>query len=147
MARLLAFVLFGLALAAAGNDLIMASDKGKPFEFLPIGQYWFELHRESLQLVQPALERYGFEFVWDPVLLWLLVQPAAPALAILSVVFWVLGRRRGPRKPRRSRMANTNNKSPSQREAPARRTDEGNPHAGPHREAHTAHSGAVRRMR
>jgi hypothetical protein len=146
MARLLAFIIFGLAIAAGANELIAARDLGKDVHFLPIGQYWFQIHQDSLTKLQPALENSGFGMVWDPLMLWILLQPAVPALAIFAIVLWLIGgrRRRAARPARRSR---TNNKSPEQREAPARRTGEGTPHAGPHRPAHSAQSGPVRRMR
>ncbi|MCF6304022.1 MAG: hypothetical protein L3J33_01440 [Rhodobacteraceae bacterium] len=66
------------------------------FKFAPIGQIWSEIHFGSLQVVQPAIERYLSPDIWEygvlPVLLW----PAAPVFLTLSVLFWVI-RRRKPR--------------------------------------------------
>jgi len=74
--------------------------------FIPAGELWFELHPDSLQLVQPAIERHLWVFLWNPLLFTLLQFPAWAVLAVpgLLLAFGHLLRRRGQRRmfgPRR----------------------------------------------
>lgn len=59
-----------------------------------VGQWWFRLHRDSLQIAQPAIERHVAPWLWDPVILTVLEAPAAPVLIALGLVLWLIGRRR-----------------------------------------------------
>jgi hypothetical protein len=52
------------------------------------------LHRDSLQLLQPALERHVAVWLWDPVLLTVLQWPFMAVLAAPGLALAVLGRRR-----------------------------------------------------
>ncbi len=63
--------------------------------FRPIGAWWYQLHSESLLLLQPAIERYILPALWDPVVLTALEQPLAVVLAVLGIVLLLLARRRG----------------------------------------------------
>jgi len=62
------------------------------------GQLWFDIHKDSLQLVQPAIERYILPALWDPVILTVLQWPAWAVLGApgLVLALWV-GRRRRPK--------------------------------------------------
>ena len=97
MARFLSFLFLVAAAALAFFDWRASQGfLGSEFSFAPIGQVWSQIHFGSLQVVQPAIERYLSPDIWEfgvlPVLLW----PAAPVAFALSVVFWVI-RRRKPR--------------------------------------------------
>jgi hypothetical protein len=69
-------VLLALALLVAVADLWAAGS------LRALGAWWFLLHRDSLQLVQPALERHVAVWLWDPVMLTLLQWPLAAMLAL-----------------------------------------------------------------
>ncbi len=58
-----------------------------------VGQWWFRLHRDSLQIAQPAIERHVAPWLWDPVILTVLEAPAAPVALALAAVLLLLGRR------------------------------------------------------
>ena len=62
------------------------------------GQLWFDIHKDSLQLVQPAIERYILPALWDPVILTVLQWPAWAVLGApgLVLALWA-GRRRRPK--------------------------------------------------
>jgi hypothetical protein len=72
--------IIGAALAAAGL-VALAFDVSEPagdgFRLRTIGEWWFRLDRDSLQLAQPAIERHVAVWLWDPVLLSVLLAPAA----------------------------------------------------------------------
>ncbi len=99
MARFLSFgFLVGAGVLAYRDWMATQGFLGAEFEFSPIGKIWSEIHFGSLQVAQPAIERYLSPDIWEygvlPVLLW----PAAPVAFALSVLFWVI-RRRKPRLP------------------------------------------------
>lgn len=60
----------------------------------PLGQAWFNLHPASLNLTQAVIERYTFPFLWDPVLLSVLLMPGWVVFTVIGVVLYYLGRRR-----------------------------------------------------
>jgi len=64
------------------------------FHLTRVGEVWFYLHPDSLQIAQPAIERHLWPALWDPVLLTILLMPASLLLAILGVLFLLLFRRR-----------------------------------------------------
>lgn len=92
----IALLIAGAALAA--QIMAFAAD-GKPFA-KPLGKIWFELHKNSLLLLQPGIERYLHPWLWGGVVQPLLERPpiaTAGAFGILGLVLvWLgrLGRRR-----------------------------------------------------
>jgi hypothetical protein len=88
--------LFGLAALFVVWD-VMDYAAGNPWKIAPLGQRWFELHKDSLLLLQPAVERYLFPSLWSAIQ-WVLQQPAwlVPAVAgVVVAVFKIVRSRRG----------------------------------------------------
>lgn len=77
-------ILFGLSLLFVAWD-VMDYAAGNSWKAAPLGQRWFEIHRNSLLLVQPAIERHVAAWLWPP-LQWLLEQPAALGPGTAGVV-------------------------------------------------------------
>ena len=102
IARLLGWVFFILAAGAFAYDLWVWAD-GAPAEAFDrvlagdadtlhlsvFGEIWFALHPESLQLAQPAIERHLLPWLWDPVLITVLLAPASISLAALGLFLLV----------------------------------------------------------
>jgi hypothetical protein len=86
--------LLGVAGLLAAWD-VMDYAAGAPWKIAPLGQRWFELHKDSLLLLQPAVERYLFPALWSA-MQWLLERPAwlAPAVAGAAVALVKIARRR-----------------------------------------------------
>lgn len=88
---LLAFLVAAAALAAEiasflGSGRLLAK---------PLGQIWRELDKDSLLLLQPAVERYLTPWLWQRVLFPLLLQPpiaAAGAFAALGLALLLIAR-------------------------------------------------------
>lgn len=72
-----------LGLAAVAVAVI---DLAGPGRLRALGEWWFTLSPDSLQLLQPAIERHVARWLWDPVLLTLLEQPLAVILAVLALL-------------------------------------------------------------
>jgi hypothetical protein len=87
--RLIGVLFLALALVIAVLDWRAAGTLAE-FEFRLIGDLWFLIDKDSLQLLQPALERHVAPWLWDPVMLTLLTAPAAPLAAAVGLVFFIL---------------------------------------------------------
>ena len=97
--QLIGWLLVLAALAVLGYGALQRWDTGR-FELVSAGQLWFDLHKESLQLLEPALVRHVWEPLWDPVMLTLLTWPAAAVLGVPGLALVVLCWRRGARARR-----------------------------------------------
>ena len=86
--RAAGWVLLALAAVVAAVDLLISGG------LRAFGAWWFMLDRDSLQLLQPALERHVAVWLWDPVMLTVLQWPMAAILAVPGVLLRLLGRRR-----------------------------------------------------
>jgi hypothetical protein len=86
-------LLLGAVLAAAWQFQIWAQSG----RFLPLalGQAWFNLDPESLNLVQAVVERHIWPPLWDPVILTVLRWPAWAVLGLPALILLILpvGRR------------------------------------------------------
>jgi hypothetical protein len=82
MTRWIGWGLLALAAAATGADMAATAQSG--LRLRAVGEWWFRLDRDSLQLLQPAIERHVAVWLWDPVMLTLLEQPAALLVAGLG---------------------------------------------------------------
>lgn len=67
-----------------GNDVILRS----------VGDWWFAIHKDSLLLAQPAIERHVLPVLWDPVVVTVLQWPLAVVIAVLGLLLALFLRRR-----------------------------------------------------
>jgi len=86
-----------LGLTVLISDAMGWADGGET-RFSDIGEWWFWAHPDSLQLAQPALERHVAPWLWDPVMLTVLLWPLAVVLLVLAGVFIGIGRWRKVRR-------------------------------------------------
>jgi hypothetical protein len=88
-------VLFGLALLFVAWDVMDYAADTRPFKMAPLGQRWFDVHKDSLLLIQPAIERHVAVWLWPP-LQWVLERPAwlvPAALGVLGLLIKAVRRR------------------------------------------------------
>ena len=65
---------------------------------LAVGDVWAEVDRESIGLVQVGLERYVHPYLFDPILLTILLWPAWLVAGVPALVILLLARRRRQRR-------------------------------------------------
>lgn len=94
IARLFALV----TVAVLASDVVMWLSEGR-FRLTALGEWWFWAHKDSLQVLQPAIERHVESWlpftIWDPGVQTLLEWPLVAELGVLTAAFWLLSLRRG----------------------------------------------------
>lgn len=93
MIRFFGWMFSLIGASAFGLDLL-ASRHTDRLMLRPIGDYWYRMHPESLQLAQPAIERHVAPWLWESVILRILQLPAAPTFLGLGLAFLFLSIRR-----------------------------------------------------
>ena len=103
MFRVLAVIFLVLGLVTLVIDLYTSLASDGVIRLAALGEWWVWIHRDSLLILQPAIERHISPVLWDPGIQTVLEWPAVADLAGLGAIFWVLHllmRRRRPRRPR-----------------------------------------------
>jgi hypothetical protein len=76
------------------RDLLVWIDT-KHWQPIALGQLWYDLNRASLNLVQAVVQRYIHPFLWDPIIVSILLSWAFLVLMVLGVLLLIVFRRRG----------------------------------------------------
>jgi hypothetical protein len=98
MLRLIGFLIAAGAVLIAVLDWQASGGTADTFRFRDIGTVWASLHRDSLLLFQPAVERYLSVDLWQKVIQPFLLFPAAPVVLVIGLVFFMLGLRASHRR-------------------------------------------------
>ncbi|MEL7428607.1 MAG: hypothetical protein AAFN43_01285 [Pseudomonadota bacterium] len=91
--KMIGIVLLVFAVIAAVLDLTR-SIANSAMTITALGQDWADFNRESLLLLQPAVERYLHPFFWDPVIQNILLMPSWLVFFVLALIFLWMGRKR-----------------------------------------------------
>jgi hypothetical protein len=79
-----------LALVYDGAVSIAAGD----LRLSKTGELWRYVHFSSLQQIQPALERHVHPFLWDPVMVTILLAPPFVVLGVIGSILVLIGHKR-----------------------------------------------------
>jgi hypothetical protein len=96
--RILGWLLLIAALVLLGLDLLDFY-RLRSFEPMAAGQVWFRIDAASLNLAQAVVQRYLHPALWDPIITWILTQPAFAVTGLPGLFLAWLGRAAEP-KPR-----------------------------------------------
>jgi hypothetical protein len=91
--RLIGWILLLFGVAAAMRDLWAWAKTGH-WEPIVLGKLWYEVDRSSLNLVQAVVQRYIHPFLWDPIIVSILLSWTFAVLMILGVLLLVVFRKR-----------------------------------------------------
>src|ERR1700758_3902357 len=91
--RLIGWIFFLAGLAGLARD-VFAWIESKRWRPITLGQLWYDLNRSSLNLVQAVVQRYIHPYLWDPIIVTVLLCWAFAVLMVLgAVILAVSGRR------------------------------------------------------
>ena len=79
------------------RDLLVWIDT-KHWAPIALGQLWYDFNRSSLNLLQAVVQRYIHPFLWDPIIVSVLLSWAFAVLMILGALLLVVFRRRNSRR-------------------------------------------------
>jgi hypothetical protein len=96
--RFLAWLFIALGLGVFAYDVWVFLNSGA-VRLTALGQLWYWIHPGSLNLVQAVVERYVHPFLWDPIIINLLLAPAAVLFLVIGILFALIFRR--PKRRRR----------------------------------------------
>ncbi len=91
--RLIGWLFFLAGLAVLARDVFIWVDT-KHWTPIALGQLWFNLDRSSLNLVQAVVQRYIHPFLWDPIIVTVLLWWAFAVLMVLGLLILALSGRR-----------------------------------------------------
>jgi len=98
--RIVALILILLGCVVLGYDAVVFLDRGD-FPMTQIGTIWAAIHRNSLLLLQPAIERHVHPAIWEWFIFPVLQQSAAVVfigLGVAILLLRALARRRARRR-------------------------------------------------
>jgi hypothetical protein len=94
LGRLIGWIVFLAGGAVLVRDVLVWIDTGQ-WTPIALGQLWYELNRSSLNLIQAVIQRYIHPFLWDPIIVSILLCWAFAVLMVLGLLILVIfGRRR-----------------------------------------------------
>jgi hypothetical protein len=91
--RVIGWIALLLGAAVLVRDMLVWVDT-KHWAPIALGQLWYDLNRSSLNLVQAVTQRYIHPFLWDPVIVSILLSWAFAVLIILGALLLVIFRKR-----------------------------------------------------
>jgi len=94
--RIIGWIAFLAGAAVLVRDLLVWIDT-KHWQPIALGQLWYNLNRSSLNLIQAVVQRYIHPFLWDPIIVSILLSWAFVVLMVLGVLLLILFRRRSAR--------------------------------------------------
>src|SRR3954454_8782796 len=91
--RLIGWLIFLAGWAVLARDVFVWIET-KNWAPIALGQLWFDLNRSSLNLVQAVVQRYLHPFLWDPIIVTVLLWWAFAVLMVLGMLILALSGRR-----------------------------------------------------
>jgi hypothetical protein len=93
LGRLIGWIVFLAGAAVLVRDFLVWVDT-KTWAPIALGQLWYQLNRSSLNLVQAVIQRYIHPFLWDPIIVSILLCWAFAVLMVLGLlILAIFGRR------------------------------------------------------
>lgn len=94
--RFLGWLLLALALVMLVRDVLTWAESGQ-LAFITAGELWNRVSPSTLQLAQPAIQRHITPWLWDAIVIPVLLQPAAVVFGLPGLVLAWLFRARTKR--------------------------------------------------
>ncbi|MAZ04630.1 MAG: hypothetical protein CMN56_15960 [Sneathiella sp.] len=98
--RLLSWILVGCAFLVLGHDILQYLNT-EAWHSILLGELWYNLNPQGINLMQAVIQRYLTPVLWDPIILTVLLWPAWLVFIVPGVVFLLLFRKRRSADTRR----------------------------------------------
>ena len=99
--RVIGWILIIAALAAFAYDASGLA-RGEGFTMHAAGELWYRLHPDTLNMLQAGIQRNVWPYLWDPLIVTVLLWPAWLVLGVPGLLLvWLFRRRNGYRRRRR----------------------------------------------
>lgn len=95
--RLIGWIIFLAGFSVLVRDALVWIDT-RQWAPIPLGQLWFDLNRSSLNLVQAVVQRYIHPYLWDPIIITILLCWAFAVLMVLGLLILAISGRRARRR-------------------------------------------------
>jgi hypothetical protein len=95
--RVIGWIALLAGAAVLVRDLLVWIDT-KHWAPIALGQLWYQLNRSSLNLTQAVVQRYIHPFLWDPIIVAILLSWAFAVLMVLGVLLLAAFRKRSARR-------------------------------------------------
>ena len=96
--RMIGWIALLAGAAVLVRDVLVLIDT-KHWMPIALGQLWYDLNRSSLNLLQAVTQRYIHPFLWDPIIVSVLLCWAFAVLIFLGVLLLIVCRKRDSRRP------------------------------------------------
>ena len=93
IARLIGWIIFLAGVSVLVRDALVWID-AKRWAPMALGQLWYDLNRSSLNLVQAVVQRYLHPFLWDPIIVSILLCWAFAVLMVIGLAILAVSHRR-----------------------------------------------------
>jgi hypothetical protein len=93
IARLIGWIIFLAGVSVLVRDALVWIDT-KRWTPMALGQLWYDLNRSSLNLVQAVVQRYLHPFLWDPIIVSILLCWAFAVLMVIGLAILAVSHRR-----------------------------------------------------
>ncbi|HEY3911033.1 MAG TPA: hypothetical protein VGM07_14235 [Stellaceae bacterium] len=97
--RAIGWLIMLVGLSVLARDVLTWIDT-KTWAPIALGQLWYELDRSNLNLVQAATQRYVSPFLWDPIIVSVLLCWAFAVFVAVGAALLLCFRNRGPSRRR-----------------------------------------------
>ena len=95
--RLIGWIIFLAGVSVLVRDLLVWIDT-KHWAPIALGQLWYDLNRSSLNLIQAVVQRYIHPFLWDPIIVTILLCWGFAVLMVLGMLILAVSRTRARRR-------------------------------------------------
>ena len=91
--RIVAWMFIGAAFLVLGHDILQYLNS-ESWHFILLGELWYNLDAQGLNLTQAIVQRYLLPSLWDPVIVTLLLWPAWIVFLMPGILLALIFRKR-----------------------------------------------------
>jgi hypothetical protein len=91
--RIIGWIFLAAGFMVLGHDCLQFLNSGE-WNSILLGELWYKFDAQGLNFTQAIIQRYVSEYLWDPILLTVLLWPAWLDFLVPGILITVLFRKR-----------------------------------------------------